>query len=194
MGLASKPLPALSRSCSRSDNAARLTLIPGGRRINPMSEISDQELLDQLYKYGTIGEASRNPGRRTRQEFGALRAEVLRANRTATIGTVHGVWIIESQQAARMRGEIYYCENCKFCHTEEALFEVDHLVADKNFRGTSSASNVLMNAAVLCTSIEKGDRGCNQSKGSRDAPLPGAGLAYSRPGLDMNCAPLNSRK
>ncbi len=159
-----------------------------------MSSLSDQELLDLLYRHGTIDGASRDPGRITRQEFGALREEVLRNNRTATIGTVDGVWIIESQQAARMRGEIYYCENCKFCHTEEAFFEVDHLVADKAFRGTTSASNVLMNAAVLCTSIAKGDRGCNQSKGAREAPLPGAGLAYSRPGLDMNCAPLNIRK
>ena len=129
-----------------------------------------------------------------RQEFSdALKDDVFRYNGMNNIGTVDGVWIIESQQAARLRGEVYYCENCKFCHTDRAFFDVDHLVPDKQMQGSHHASNVAINAVILCKSLARGDRGCNQTKGSKNWPPPGAGLAHTRPDDDMNCHPVQTR-
>ncbi|RPJ55395.1 MAG: hypothetical protein EHM23_26345 [Acidobacteria bacterium] len=116
-------------------------------------------------------------------------------NRLANVGSVSGVWISEEHQGARLRGEIYYCENCKFCHTDRQYFDVDHLVPLAEFRasGSQSAPHIALNTQVLCKSLKKGDGGCNQRKGSRLHPPRGAGLAFSCPDIDMNCMPLHLR-
>lgn len=130
----------------------------------------------------------------TRSEFRDPQKELAyRLNARRNVGFVDGVWIVESQQDAKLRGEIYFCENCKFCHTDRAYFDVDHLVPDKQFRGSANASNVDINAVILCKSLVKGDRGCNQTKGSKNWPPPGVGLAYSRAEEDMNYCPIGDR-
>ncbi|MGB3245118.1 MAG: hypothetical protein WBB25_11325 [Sulfitobacter sp.] len=130
----------------------------------------------------------------SRQNFSpAMRGEVFRWNAIAVIGRIDGVNIDEQQQDARKQGLIYYCENCKFCHTDRMYFDVDHLVPDVQFRGTGRPSNSPINAVVLCKSYESGARGCNQTKGGRNWPPPGAGLAITRKELDMNWTPIHLR-
>lgn len=130
----------------------------------------------------------------SRQNFSkAMRDEIFKWNATDLIGHVSGIRIDDRHQEDKRKGRIYYCENCKFCHTDKMYFDVDHLVPDKQFRGTGKRSNVWFNAIVLCKSYEKGARGCNQTKGGRNWPPPGAGLARSRPELDMNYADMIER-
>lgn len=43
---------------------------------------------------------------------------------------------------------------------------------------------------ILCKSRQKGDYGCNQSKGARLYVPRQRGLAYKLRAIDMNCYPL----
>jgi hypothetical protein len=130
----------------------------------------------------------------SRQNFSkAVRDEIYKWNASSLKSYVSGVRIDDRHQEDKRNGLIYYCENCKFCHTDQAYFDIDHLVPDKHFRGTGNPSNVWFNAIVLCKSYELGARGCNQTKGSRYWPPPGAGLARTRPELDMNYADMHER-
>ncbi|MFT6169841.1 MAG: hypothetical protein ACJAR9_001965 [Celeribacter sp.] len=130
----------------------------------------------------------------SRQNFPKpLRDEIFKYNAADLIGYVSGIRIDERHQADKRLGRIYYCENCKFCHTDKMYFDIDHLVPDKQFHGTGRPSNGWINAIVLCKSYEKGARGCNQTKGSRNWPPPNAGLARTRPELDMNYAAMIER-
>jgi hypothetical protein len=125
----------------------------------------------------------------------AGRTSALQANGLENAGNVDGVWIAEAYLAQKAAGQIYYCENCKFCHTDASYFNVDHLVPDTEFKrsGSSNRSNLAINMAVLCTSKKAGDFGCNQCKGGKLDPPPGSGLAYTNPDIDMNCCPLHLR-
>lgn len=122
------------------------------------------------------------------------RDEVFKWNARRNIGTVDGIMIQMANEADQKAGRVIWCENCKFCHTDRRYFDIDHLVPDRHFRdGTRGPSNVIINAIVLCKSLKRGDRGCNQSKGSRYWPPPGAGLAHTNRDIDMNCMPLHLR-
>ena len=122
------------------------------------------------------------------------RDDVFKANAQRNIGNVDGIWVQEANIPDQEKGRVIWCENCKFCHTDRAYFDIDHLVPDKQFRdGTRGPSNVIINAIVLCKSLKTGDRGCNQTKGSRIFPPPLTGLAYSRKDEDMNCMPVHLR-
>lgn len=130
----------------------------------------------------------------SRQEFGdPLRDEVFRWNAATNIGSVTGIMIDERYQDDKRAGRIFYCENCKFCHTDRKYFDIDHLVPDAEMRGSGRPSNIPLNAIVLCKSYEKGARGCNQTKGARLYPPPNAGLARTRPELDLNYMPMHLR-
>jgi hypothetical protein len=129
-----------------------------------------------------------------RQNFSRpLRDTVLRWNATELIHVVSGIMIVETHIADKERGLIQFCENCKFCQTDRAYFDVDHLVPDREMRGSGRRSDVVENAVVLCKSYEKGARGCNQTKGGRLWPPPDAGLARTRPELDLNWMPMHLR-
>ncbi len=129
-----------------------------------------------------------------RQEFSSvLRDEVFRWNATELIHHISGIMIDERHMADKHAGRIYFCENCKFCQTDKMYFDIDHLVPDKEFRGSPNASNVALNAIVLCKSYESGARGCNQTKGARLYPPPDAGLARTRPELDLNYCAMHLR-
>lgn len=122
------------------------------------------------------------------------RDEIFRWNARRNIGTVDGIWVQEANIADQENGRVIWCENCKFCSTDRKFFDIDHLVPDKHFRdGTRGPSNVIINAIVLCKSLKLGDRGCNQTKGSRYWPPPRAGLAHTRKDEDMNCMPVHLR-
>lgn len=128
-----------------------------------------------------------------RQEFSkTLKDLTFENNARDLIRGVSGVNINETSQADRLAGRVYYCENCKFCHTDRMYFDIDHLVPDAQMRG-SGPSNVWHNAIVLCKSYEAGARGCNQTKGGRNWPPPNAGLARTRPELDLNWTPMRDR-
>ena len=43
---------------------------------------------------------------------------------------VDGVFIALSYEELRKKGQVYYCENCLFCHSDHKYFNVDHLVPD----------------------------------------------------------------
>lgn len=131
-----------------------------------------------------------------RQEFKdpALRDEIFKWNARQLIRGVSGVEIVEAHQADRLAGRAYYCENCKFCQTDRSpYFQIDHLVPDKQFRGTRQQSNIWQNAIILCASIGKKTYGCNQTKQDRNWPPPYAGLARSCPELDLNWMPMHLR-
>ncbi len=130
----------------------------------------------------------------SRQNFSKiLRDEVFKWNAATLMGGVSGVRIDERYQKDREQGLMYYCENCKFCHTDKKYFDIDHLVPDKQMQGTGRPSNIWQNAIVLCKSYEAGTRGCNQTKGSANWPPPGVGLARSRRDLDLNYADMHER-
>ena len=130
----------------------------------------------------------------SRQNFiPAQRDAVLKWNATELIHVVSGIMIDERYIAEKQRGRIMFCENCKFCQTDRQYFDVDHLVPDVQMQGTGRPSNILLNAIVLCKSYEKGARGCNQTKGGRFFPPPNAGLARTRPELDLNYMPMYLR-
>jgi hypothetical protein len=131
-----------------------------------------------------------------RSEFtSAGKASALRANAAANVGNIDGVWISEQWYEQKRAGMIYYCENCKFCHTDPEYFDVDHFVPDQEFKrsGSVNASNVAINMGILCKSQRRGDNGCNQRKGSKLDPPPRSGLAFTRSEIDMNCCPLSLR-
>ena len=96
---------------------------------------------------------------------------------------------------ASTRAQVYYCENCLFCHSDQAYFDIDHLVPDRNFRIWQKHVDARdpINMVVLCKSTERGERGCNQSKGANLFVPVERGLAYSRQDLDMNCFRLGER-
>jgi hypothetical protein len=130
----------------------------------------------------------------TRQNFSdPMRDEIFKWNACDLIHHVSGIEIVEKHIPDQKAGRIYFCENCKFCHTDRMYFDIDHLVPDKHFRGTGRLSNIPLNGIVLCKSYEKGARGCNQTKGSRYWPPPNAGLARTRKDLDMNWMPMHLR-
>jgi len=108
---------------------------------------------------------------------------------------VDGVDLALAYDPLRKLGQVYYCENCLFCHTDRKYFDVDHLVSDRNFRIWEKhvdARNPI-NMVILCKSLERGDLGCNQSKGASMFVPPDRGLAYKRADLDMNCVPVRER-
>lgn len=108
---------------------------------------------------------------------------------------VDGIQIAESYQSYHMAGQIQYCENCLFCHTDRRFFDVDHLVPDRSFRDWQKHGDARqpINMVILCKSLMQGDYGCNQSKGSRIFVPNHRGLAYSRRDLDMNYVPVHER-
>lgn len=108
---------------------------------------------------------------------------------------VDGVQIIESCESYRQAGQIYYCENCLFCHTDREYFDVDHLVPDRSFRMWEKHADARqpINMIILCKSRVRGDYGCNQSKGSSTLVPQHRGLAFTRADLDMNYVPVHER-
>ena len=108
---------------------------------------------------------------------------------------VSGVELVQQFEPLRQMGKVYYCENCLFCHTDQIYFDIDHLVADRYFRIWEKHldSRDPINMVVLCTSIERGDLGCNLSKGARLFVPRERGLAFTRRDLDMNCFPVLER-
>lgn len=108
---------------------------------------------------------------------------------------VDGICIALAFEELQRIGVIYYCENCLFCHTESAYFDVDHLVPDKVFRDWEkhSHSTAAVNMMILCKSLQRGNLGCNQSKGGKLYVPTRRGLAFTLRDLDMNCTPLKDR-
>jgi hypothetical protein len=108
---------------------------------------------------------------------------------------VDGIEIALNYEHLRTQGKIIYCENCLFCHEDEAFFDVDHLVPDKKFLlwGKHAEARAPVNMIILCKSQVKGDLGCNQSKWMNDYVPPMRGLAWTRCLIDMNCYPIKSR-
>ena len=108
---------------------------------------------------------------------------------------VDGVEIAESYQSYRIAGQLYYCENCLFCHTDRNFFDVDHLVPDRSFRIWEKHSDARqpINMLILCKSNVQGDYGCNQSKGARNLVPNHRGLAFRHRDLDMNYVPVQER-
>lgn len=123
----------------------------------------------------------------------ALRDEIFKWNARDLIRGVDGVEIQEANQADRLAGRVYYCENCKFAHTDRKYFQIDHLVPDKQFRGTGRKSNIWQNAIILCGSVGPKTYGCNQTKQDKNWPPPYAGLARTLPDVDMNWMPMHLR-
>lgn len=77
----------------------------------------------------------------------------------------------------------YWCEWCYFssCLKFETYFQIDHIIPiarAKEFGVTPEFIASIDNACVLCTA-------CNQSKGKRDFPRHGVGLAYRIPNQNM---------
>ncbi|WPP49120.1 hypothetical protein [Catalinimonas niigatensis] len=102
-----------------------------------------------------------------------------------------GIEIAESYR--HLIGHIYFCENCLFCHTDRRYFNVDHLAPDRLLRGTGRPSAIAINAVLLCTSLQRGDGGCNQAKGAKPFVPVTRGLAYTHREEDMNYIPLQER-
>lgn len=119
----------------------------------------------------------------------AANAEWLRDHR------VDGVDLSLEYESLRRQGTVYYCENCLFCHTDPAYFDVDHLVADRSFRlwGKHADGRSAVNMVILCKSRRRGDLGCNQCKGAKMFVPTNRGLAITHPELDMNCVPVRER-
>jgi hypothetical protein len=109
--------------------------------------------------------------------------------------TVDGILIQEAFEHLRQQGRIYYCQNCLFCHTDQIYFDVDHLVPDRSFRlwGKHPHARDPVNMIILCKSRQKGDLGCNQSKGANNNVPKRRGLAFTHPNDDMNCYPVMQR-
>ncbi|HWA17258.1 MAG TPA: hypothetical protein VG817_12550 [Gemmatimonadales bacterium] len=133
----------------------------------------------------------------TRQNFSAIqRDSAFEANADWLKNhKVSGIDLALAYEPQRKLGQVYYCENCLFCHTDRSYFDVDHLVSDRNFRvwGRHEEARYAGNMVILCKSRVRGDLGCNQSKGARMLVPPGRGLAYTRADLDMNCFPVRER-
>jgi hypothetical protein len=108
---------------------------------------------------------------------------------------VDGVEIALEFQSQRAAGLVYYCENCLFCHTDRSYFDVDHLVPDQQFKlwNKHLAAKDAVNMIILCKSRQRGDLGCNQSKGARLYVPARRGLAHTLRTNDMNCCPLRDR-
>lgn len=108
---------------------------------------------------------------------------------------VSGVDLALAFDPLRRLGQVYYCENCLFCHTDRSFFDVDHLVSDRSFRvwGRHEEARYAGNMLILCKSQRLGDLGCNQAKGARMLVPRNRGLAFTRADLDMNCFPVRER-
>jgi hypothetical protein len=80
---------------------------------------------------------------------------------------VTGVELALAFEPLRHRAQVYYCENCLFCHSDQAYFDIDHLVPDRSFRIWQKHVDARdpINMVVLCKSTERGERGCNESRG-----------------------------
>lgn len=124
-----------------------------------------------------------------RQSTFAANAEWLRDHK------VSGVELALAFDPLRRLGQVHYCENCLFCHTDQAYFDIDHLVSDRAFRlwGRHSEARWAVNMVVLCKSRQQGDFGCNQTKSSNMLVPRHRGLAFTRADLDMNCIPVRER-
>ena len=133
----------------------------------------------------------------TRQNFSPeQRASALLENRNwLRDHKVDGVQLTPNGEALRRQGLVYYCENCLFCSTDVARFDVDHFVPDRTFRlyGRHEEARFAVNMAVLCKSREAGELGCNQTKGARLWVPHGRGLAYTRKDEDLNWTPVGDR-
>jgi hypothetical protein len=133
----------------------------------------------------------------TRQNFSAPQREsAFRANAEwLAKHRVTGVELALSFEPLRHQAKVYYCENCLFCHSDQQYFDIDHLVPDRNFRLWQKHVDArhAVNMVVLCKSVEKGDLGCNQSKGAKLFVPVERGLALSRSEIDMNCFPFRHR-
>ncbi|QHQ35085.1 hypothetical protein [Algicella marina] len=121
------------------------------------------------------------------------RDEIFKWNAADLIHSVSGIMIDERYIRHKEQGLVYFCENCKFCQIDRMYFDIDHLVPDVQLRGTGHRSNIPLNAIVLCKSYETGARGCNQTKGGKLWPPPNAGLARTRPDLDLNYMDIHLR-
>ena len=110
-----------------------------------------------------------NFSERQRQSAFQANAEWLRDHR------VSGVELAMAFEPLRHLGQVYYCENCLFCHSDQAHFDIDHLVPDRSFRIWQKHVDArdAINMVVLCKSRERGDLGCNQPK--RGAAVRAAG-------------------
>jgi hypothetical protein len=132
-----------------------------------------------------------------RQNFsGTQRESAFRANAEwLRDHRVTGVELALAFESLRRQAKVQYCENCLFCHTDRAYFDIDHLVSDRSFRlwEKHAEARSAVNMVVLCKSRVLGDLGCNQSKGSRLFVPRERGLAFSRPDIDMNCFPVRER-
>ena len=108
---------------------------------------------------------------------------------------VDGIMIALEFESLRTGGLIFYCENCLFCHTDRAYFDVDHLVPDRQFKVWQKhiQAKASENMMILCKSLKKGDYGCNQCKGAKLYVPVDRGLAYKLRTIDMNCCPLKDR-
>ena len=108
---------------------------------------------------------------------------------------VDGVQLTLAAEPLRRQGLVYFCENCMFCSTDRALFDVDHLVADRSFRmwGRHGEARAAITMTILCKSTARGEYGCNQAKGARLYVPHGRGLAYTRADLDLNWTPVRER-
>ncbi len=108
---------------------------------------------------------------------------------------IDGIQIAIPFESLHAAGLIFYCENCLFCHTDRAYFDVDHLVPDRQFKlwDKHAEAKAAENMMILCKSQVRGDFGCNQSKGARLYVPVQRGLAYTRANIDMNCCPLRDR-
>jgi hypothetical protein len=108
---------------------------------------------------------------------------------------VDGVELSLEFAPLRAQGLVYYCENCLFCHTAKAYFDVDHMVSDSSFKawGKHEDGRNPMNMVILCKSLQRGDLGCNQSKGAGQFVPKARGLAVTHPERDMNCIPFAER-
>lgn len=75
----------------------------------------------------------------------------------------------------------FWCEWCFFSSCLKKYFQVDHIVAiakAAEYGLTPEFISSINNACVLCTA-------CNQSKGEKDFPRYGVGLAYRIPNQNM---------
>jgi len=119
----------------------------------------------------------------------AQRDSMFQVNRESNLpGRIPGIQIKSAHTSEQTSGLIYYCENCKFCHTDASFFDVDHFVPDAEMRASRSPRSSVdpINMCLLCKSVAANTYGCNQTKGGRLYPPPHAGLAYTLPNEDLN--------